>query len=89
MIESPCNSHEIDDDLSLVDFDSADLEEDYPLSPSSASGPVFSCEECFKCFSSPGKLRQHEYTHTGETPFECEVEGKDSAFLRPRRLFAR
>ena len=33
------------------------------------------CEECFKTFSSPGKLKQHEYTHTGETPFECKIPG--------------
>ena len=34
------------------------------------------CEECFKTFSSPGKLKQHEYTHTGETPFECKIAGR-------------
>ena len=39
-------------------------------------GGSHSCDECFKTFSSPGKLRQHEYTHTGETPFECKIPGK-------------
>ena len=37
----------------------------------------YACEECEKTFSSPGKLRQHEYTHTGETPFECKIPGID------------
>ena len=39
-------------------------------------GGSHSCDECFKTFSSPGKLKQHEYTHTGETPFECKIPGK-------------
>ena len=51
----------------------------YETSPRNQSalkpGGSHACEECFKTFSSPGKLKQHEYTHTGETPFECTIPG--------------
>ena len=43
------------------------------------------CEECFKTFSSPGKLKQHEYTHTGETPFECKITGREYFALLQQR----
>ncbi len=39
------------------------------------------CEECLKTFASPGKLRQHEYSHTGETPFECGIQGPVEALI--------
>ncbi|XP_063238095.1 myoneurin-like [Bacillus rossius redtenbacheri] len=29
------------------------------------------CPVCSKAFGSPGKLRQHMYSHTGERPFQC------------------
>ena len=48
----------------------------YLSSGQGGRGPVYSCEDCDKTFSSPGKLRQHEYTHTGETPFECSIPGQ-------------
>ena len=38
-------------------------------------GTGHTCDECLKTFSSPGKLKQHEYSHTGETPFECKISG--------------
>ena len=80
MIESPCNSYDLDDDLSLVDLDSPELPDDNcllsPAGNQNDQGLLFPCEDCFKCFNSPGKLRQHEYTHSGETPFECDVVGK-------------
>lgn len=30
-----------------------------------------SCSVCSKCFSTPGKLNQHMFSHTGEKPFVC------------------
>jgi hypothetical protein len=47
------------------------------LQPGRGNGgpPAHTCEECLKTFASPGKLRQHEYSHTGETPFECRIQG--------------
>jgi hypothetical protein len=47
------------------------------LQPGRGNGgpPAHTCDECLKTFASPGKLRQHEYSHTGETPFECRIQG--------------
>ncbi len=82
------NSEDFEDDLSLVDLDSPhglvgeeEDEEEEELCPalSSAQGTraaaAHTCDECLKSFASPGKLRQHEYSHTGETPFECRIQG--------------
>ena len=52
----------------------------YLSSGQAGRGPVYSCEDCDKTFASPGKLRQHEYTHTGETPFECSIPGQKKNF---------
>jgi hypothetical protein len=84
------NSEDFEDDLSLVDLDSPhglvgeeeDEEEELcPALSSSAHGTraaaaAHTCDECLKSFASPGKLRQHEYSHTGETPFECRIQGE-------------
>ncbi|KAI8327227.1 hypothetical protein EDC96DRAFT_532371 [Choanephora cucurbitarum] len=50
-------------------------------SPSEAgrsSSPVnkrYSCSVCHKRFTRPSSLTTHMYSHTGEKPFECTVEG--------------
>lgn len=33
------------------------------------------CKICDKRFSRPSSLQTHMYSHTGETPFACDVEG--------------
>ena len=69
IIESPSTSFDQDDDDGYE-----------PTSPETVNnfrfGGGHTCEECLKTFSSPGKLRQHEYSHTGETPFECNIAGR-------------
>ncbi len=83
------NSEDFEDDLSLVDLDSPhglvgeeeEDEEGEELCPALSSthgtraAAAHTCDECLKSFASPGKLRQHEYSHTGETPFECRIQG--------------
>jgi len=91
IIESPTTSYDHDEDFSQFDLDSPDLEDDYyETSPRHQStlkpGGSHSCDECFKTFSSPGKLKQHEYTHTGETPFECKIPGCDKKFTSKFKL---
>jgi hypothetical protein len=88
VIQSPCHSHDFDDDLSIADLDSPDFaDETNPCSPSEQGrSGSFNCEECMKSFSSPGKLRQHEYSHTGETPFECSVPGCEKKFTSKFKL---
>ena len=76
VIQSPCHSHEYEDDLSIVDLDSPGfIDETNPVSPCEEPTGPFHCEECLKNFPSPGKLRQHELSHSGDTPFECSVPG--------------
>jgi hypothetical protein len=85
------NSEDFEDDLSLVDLDSPhglvgeeedEEEEGEELCPALSSthgtraAATHTCDECLKSFASPGKLRQHEYSHTGETPFECRIQGE-------------
>ena len=90
------NSEDFEDDLSLVDLDSPhgllgeeedEEEEGEELCPalSSAHGTraAHTCDECLKSFASPGKLRQHEYSHTGETPFECRIQGEGAYTFIP------
>ncbi|CAG8556022.1 688_t:CDS:2 [Diversispora eburnea] len=35
----------------------------------------YKCEVCQKRFTRPSSLTTHSYTHTGEKPFKCPVEG--------------
>ncbi|KAI9269250.1 hypothetical protein BDA99DRAFT_405315, partial [Phascolomyces articulosus] len=35
----------------------------------------YSCPYCRKGFSRPSSLRTHTYSHTGEKPFICTVDG--------------
>jgi len=91
IIESPTTSYDHDEDFSNFSLDSPDQEDDYyETSPRNQSalkpGGSHACEECFKTFSSPGKLKQHEYTHTGETPFECTIPGCDKKFTSKFKL---
>jgi len=90
IIESP--SSEFDQECEEAELESPDQEEDYCegrylSSGQGGRGPVvYSCEDCDKTFASPGKLRQHEYTHTGETPFECSIQGCDKKFTSKFKL---
>ena len=84
IIESPSDSAEQEEEFGQFSLESPDQEDDLYDSPhllvngvkSQVGQLAHTCEECFKTFSSPGKLRQHEYSHTGETPFECKIPGK-------------
>jgi uncharacterized Zn-finger protein len=38
------------------------------------------CMTCNKAFSRPSSLRIHNYSHTGEKPFKCSVNGCGKAF---------
>ena len=83
IIESPSDSAEQEEEFGNFSLGSPDQEEDLYDTPhllvngvkSAVSQLGHTCEECFKTFSSPGKLKQHEYSHTGETPFECKIPG--------------
>jgi len=91
IIESPTTSYDQEEDFPQFGVDSPDLEDNYyessPRHQSSLKpGGSHCCEECFKTFSSPGKLKQHEYTHTGETPFECRIPGCDKKFTSKFKL---
>ncbi|KUI67534.1 hypothetical protein VM1G_02589 [Cytospora mali] len=42
---------------------------------SSSSQKKHKCKVCDKRFTRPSSLQTHMYSHTGEKPFKCEVEG--------------
>lgn len=84
VLESPCDSHlDHEDDLCL-DLDSPQLTGE--AWSGCGGAPAFCCEECLECFSSPAKLKQHEYSHTGETPFQCNVTGCVKKFTSKFKL---
>lgn len=35
------------------------------------SSPTHKCDECSMSFRTPGNLKRHILTHTGEKPFNC------------------
>ena len=45
-------------------------------SPASHPGGSFTCTVCQKIFNSPGKLKQHSFSHSGEKPFSCSFCNK-------------
>ncbi|KAG2231742.1 hypothetical protein INT48_007462 [Thamnidium elegans] len=44
-------------------------------SPSPVNNKRYSCRLCSKRFTRPSSLTTHIYSHTGEKPFKCAVEG--------------
>jgi len=42
---------------------------------SSSTQKKHKCKVCDKRFTRPSSLQTHIYSHTGEKPFQCEVEG--------------
>jgi len=42
---------------------------------SSSTQKKHKCKVCDKRFTRPSSLQTHIYSHTGEKPFACEVEG--------------
>lgn len=40
----------------------------------------FVCSKCGKSFKSKGKLRSHDYVHTGQRPYHCSIGGCDKRF---------
>lgn len=48
------------------------LQQSQHQSPSTNQRGRHVCQVCFKSFTSPCKLTQHSYSHTGEKPFVCK-----------------
>nr|CAD7438812.1 unnamed protein product [Timema bartmani] len=62
-----------------------------PVTPGATSIPRkprgrHTCPVCTKSFGSPGKLRQHMYSHTGERPFHCTYPQCSKSFSSKFKL---
>ncbi|KAI9498369.1 hypothetical protein BDB00DRAFT_754959 [Zychaea mexicana] len=42
---------------------------------SSSTPKRYKCAVCYKKFTRPSSLTTHMYSHTGEKPFKCPVDG--------------
>lgn len=67
------DSSEESSDIEIFSFPS---QRRSPRSSPRGQGSVYTCEICEKVFISPGKLKQHSYSHTGERPFACTLCNK-------------
>ncbi|EIM21337.1 hypothetical protein E3Q22_01168 [Wallemia mellicola] len=47
---------------------------------STSKGKVYTCQYCSKTFNRPSSLKIHTYSHTGERPFVCQVNGCNRSF---------
>ncbi|XP_032817694.2 zinc finger protein PLAG1-like [Petromyzon marinus] len=47
---------------------------------------AFPCSACGKVFISVEKLKVHSYSHTGERPYKCSIEGCSKAFVSKYKL---
>ncbi|KAI9296551.1 hypothetical protein K502DRAFT_289276 [Neoconidiobolus thromboides FSU 785] len=47
----------------------------FPSKPLNPAHKRYRCTICGKGFSRPSSLTTHTYSHTGEKPFRCNVEG--------------
>lgn len=87
LVESPSDLQEFDEDGSLTTLESPDCADDLnsQYSPTNTGG-LYSCEECLESFSQLEQLKQHELTHTGDTPFQCNVTGCVKSFSSKFKL---
>ncbi|OZJ05914.1 hypothetical protein BZG36_01196 [Bifiguratus adelaidae] len=46
----------------------------------SATRKKYVCPVCSKSFSRPSSLQTHEYSHTGEKPYQCDIKGCPKSF---------